>query len=104
MTAADWPSVEAIYLAGIESGDATFEIAPPTWRRFRADKLPAHRFVAVDDTGSVVGWVAAAAVSDRSVYRGVVEHSIYVHPAAAGRGVGRLLLETLIDSTEAAGR
>ena len=42
-------------------------------------------------------------MSSRSVYAGVVEHSVYVHPAARGRGVGRLLLEALIASTEAAG-
>ena len=39
----------------------------------------------------------------RPVYAGVVEHSVYVDPAARGRGVGRALLRALIASTEAAG-
>ena len=51
----------------------------------------------------MLGWVAASAVSDRCAYAGVVEHSVYVHPDARGRGVARLLLEALIASTEAAG-
>jgi phosphinothricin acetyltransferase len=42
-------------------------------------------------------------VSGRRVYAGVVEHSVYVHPADRGRGTGRRLLDTLITSTEAAG-
>lgn len=51
----------------------------------------------------MLGWVACTPVSDRCVYAGVVEHSVYVHPDARGRGVGRLLLHRLIDSTEQAG-
>jgi L-amino acid N-acyltransferase YncA len=47
--------------------------------------------------------VAASAISGRCVYAGVVEHSVYVHPTARGQGAGRRLLDTLIDSTEAAG-
>ena len=43
------------------------------------------------------------AVSGRCVYAGVVEHSVYVHPAARGQGAGRRLLDTLVASTEAAG-
>ncbi len=59
--------------------------------------------MAVDDHGAVLGWVAASPVSARPVYAGVVEESVYVHPDAAGRGVGRLLLQALIASAEAAG-
>lgn len=102
MSAADWPAVEAIYSAGIASGNATFETEPPTWEQFDDSKLREHRLVAVDD-GAVIGWAAVVAVSDRWVYRGVVEHSVYVHPHAAGRGVATALLRVLIGSTEAAG-
>ena len=94
--------VLAIYRAGIETGDATFETEAPTWAAFDAAKLDQHRFVAIED-GEVVGWVAVSPVSERCVYAGVVEHSVYVDPAAWGRGVGRALLEALIASTEAAG-
>jgi L-amino acid N-acyltransferase YncA len=103
MTAEHWSAVERIYAAGIATGHATFEEAPPTWEAFDADKLPEQRLVAVEESDRVVGWVAAAAVSDRCVYAGVVEHSVYVDPAATGRGVGLALLEALADSTERAG-
>ncbi|RDH95592.1 MULTISPECIES: GNAT family N-acetyltransferase [unclassified Curtobacterium] len=102
MTAADWPSVETIYREGIATGNATFEAEPPSWEAFDAGKLPEHRFVAVAGD-EVLGWVAVSPTSTRPVYRGVVEHSVYVAATARGRGVGHLLLDALIASTEAAG-
>jgi phosphinothricin acetyltransferase len=74
----------------------------PSWERWDAAHLGAHRFVAVRD-GSVAGWTACSAVSERCVYEGVVEESVYVAAEARGQGVGRLLLQRLIVSTEAAG-
>jgi L-amino acid N-acyltransferase YncA len=102
MTAADWPAVETIYSAGIATGNATFETATPSWIEFDSTRLPAHRLVCVDDSGTVLGWIAATAVSERCVYRGVVEHSVYVDPDVARAGVGRSLLAAFIASTEAA--
>jgi L-amino acid N-acyltransferase YncA len=102
MTAQHWRPVHEIYAAGIAGGDATFETAPPSWAEFDATHLPEHRFVAIVD-GTVAGWVAVAPVSARRVYAGVVEHSVYVDPAYAGRGIGRALLAAAIESTEAAG-
>ena len=95
--------VLAIYQLGIDEGNATFETSAPTWQAFDSTRLAAHRFVAVDDTGRVLGWVAAVPVSDRCVYTGVVEHSVYVHPGARGQGIGSALLDALIAATEAAG-
>ncbi|WP_271223016.1 GNAT family N-acetyltransferase [Streptosporangium carneum] len=103
MTEEHADQVLAIYRLGIDEGQATFETTAPTWRHFDATKLPDHRHVAVDDIGRVLGWVAACAVCDRCAYAGVVEHSVYVHPDARGRGVGSTLLQALIASTEAAG-
>lgn len=104
MTAGHAAEVLAIYQAGIEEGDATFETAAPTWEAFDAAKLEGHRHVALDpETGRVLGWIAAVAVSSRCVYAGVVEHSVYVHPEARGRGVAAALLCALVASTEAAG-
>ena len=103
MTAADAAAVLAIYQAGMDGGNASFEHTAPTWAAFDASRLPEHRLVAVDDSDLVLGWVAISAVSSRAVYAGVVEHSVYVDPAARGRGVGRALLAALIDSCEQAG-
>ena len=74
----------------------------PDWDSFSAARLAEHRFVALRQA-EVLGWVAASAVSSRCAYAGVVEHSVYVHPGARGKGAGRRLLEALIASTEAAG-
>lgn len=102
MTEEQAEQVLDIYRLGIATGHATFETEPPTWANFTADHLPEHRFVALDGD-QVLGWVACTAVSERCVYVGVVEHSVYVHPDARGRGVGRALLDALIASTEKAG-
>jgi len=103
MTDAHAAAVLSIYQAGIDEGNATFETAAPTWPAFDEAKLPEHRFVALDEHGTVLGWVAASRVSDRCAYAGVVEHSVYVHPGARGRGVASALLKALIESAEAAG-
>jgi phosphinothricin acetyltransferase len=98
----DAAAVIAIYQAGLDAGQASFETTAPEWAAFDAGRLPAHRLVAELD-GRVVGWVAVSPVSARPVYAGVVEHSVYVDPDRRGVGIGRRLLAALIDSTEAAG-
>lgn len=103
LTRKDWPAVRVIYAEGIATGHATFEAEPPTWEAFDASRLPGQRLIALHATGGVLGWAAASPVSARAVYAGVVEHSVYVAPAGHGRGVGRLLLDALIESTESAG-
>ena len=103
MTREHAEAVLKVYAAGIAEGDATFETEAPTWAEFDASRLPGHRFVALDDDGVVLGWVAVTPVSSRQSYAGVVEHSVYVDTRARGRGVGRVLLDRLIASTEAAG-
>jgi L-amino acid N-acyltransferase YncA len=104
LLAADAAAVLAIYQAGLDTGQASFETVAPAWEAFDTARLPGHRHVAVDAaTGEVLGWVAASAVSGRRVYAGVVEHSVYVHPGHRGRGVGAALLGALIRSSEAAG-
>jgi L-amino acid N-acyltransferase YncA/2-polyprenyl-3-methyl-5-hydroxy-6-metoxy-1,4-benzoquinol methylase len=103
MRPADAEQVLAIYQAGLDTGQASFETTAPAWDAFDQSRLPRHRHVAVSITGNVLGWAAATPVSPRPVYRGVVEHSIYVHPDARGRGIGAALLDALTGSTEADG-
>src|SRR5512133_790828 len=87
----DWPAVRAIYQAGIDTGDATFETAVPDWPAWDAAHLAGHRLVA---------WTAVAPVSDRCAYAGVAEDSVYVAPQAQDQGVGRALLAAVVASAE----
>jgi L-amino acid N-acyltransferase YncA/2-polyprenyl-3-methyl-5-hydroxy-6-metoxy-1,4-benzoquinol methylase len=104
MLTADSAEVLAIYQAGLDTGQASFETAAPTWETFDAAKLPLHRYVAADAaTGRLLGWVAVLPVSARRVYEGVVEHSVYVDPACHRGGIGWALLSALIASAEEAG-
>ncbi|HVV74668.1 MAG TPA: GNAT family N-acetyltransferase [Mycobacteriales bacterium] len=103
MTAAHAATVLAIYQAGLDTGNASFETTAPDWATWDANHLPEHRYVALDDRGDVIGWVAASPVSSRCVYAGVIEHSVYVRPDVQGHGVGRALLEQLNRSADTAG-
>jgi L-amino acid N-acyltransferase YncA len=103
LQAGDWPRVAAIYAEGIATGNATFETVPPTWDRWDQSHLPDHRLVARAGDGEVLAWAALAPVSDRCVYAGVAENSIYVAEAARGMGVGRRLLTALLEGSEQAG-
>lgn len=96
-------AVLAIYQAGMDEGQATFETTAPDWAAFRHGHLASHSYVALDPDGTVLGWVSASPVFDRCAYAGVVEHSVYVRSTGRGQGVGRALLDQLIRSTEAAG-
>lgn len=104
MIESDWSQVKNIYQAGIATGHATFETAPPgSWAEFTTGKRLDLSFVAANSSGEVLGWVAASPVSSRAVYAGVVEHSIYIHPNAAGRGVGSGLLAAFLVAADQAG-
>ncbi len=102
MAPADWPAVAAIYREGIEDGDATFEVAVPSWAEWDASHLRGHRLVARADE-EIAGWAALAPVSDRCAYRGVAWDSVYVRRQARGHGIGRLLLERLVHDADAGG-
>ena len=98
----DYSDVARIYREGIETGQATFETAVPDWETWDRKMLPFCRFVGEEDR-AVLGWASLSAVSARAVYAGVCEVSIYVAEAARGRGLGKMLLQTLIDASEARG-
>ncbi len=102
MKTADWTAVQAIYRAGIETGQATFETAVPTWDSWDASHIAHSRLVARGKDG-VIGWAALTPVSSRCVYEGVAEVSVYIAAAARGQGVGKALLAALVVSSEQAG-
>lgn len=99
---ADWDHVRRIYALGIATGNATFETDVPAVEALDQKWLPGQRWViTLDDT--VAGWAALIAVSARDCYRGVVETSIYIDTALAGRGLGRRLLAHQISAPLDAG-
>src|SRR5262245_34025421 len=95
----DWEQVRAIYLEGIATGNATFETSAPAWEQWNASHLTHSRLVARNGT-SILGWAALSGVSDRCVYGGVAEVSVYVGGAHRSKGVGRELLEALVTESE----
>ena len=98
----DYPAVAAIFAEGVATGLATFETRVPSWEEWDAAHLSEHRLVA-EAAGEIVGWVAVVPYSRRSVYDGVGEESVYVAKRARGTGVGRSLLEAVIESARAGG-
>ncbi|PYS48998.1 MAG: N-acetyltransferase [Acidobacteria bacterium] len=99
MNMADWDQVRSIYIEGIRTGQATFETEAPDWERWDASHLPECRLVA-RACETIAGWVALSPISTRSVYRGVVEVSVYVAESFRGLGAGHALLESLIACSE----
>jgi len=99
MTAGDWEQVRSIYLEGVKSGNSTFETDAPSWDQWNEGHLEFARLV-MRDGDQVLGWAALSPVSKRSAYRGVAELTVYVTESARGQGIGRGLLEALIDESE----
>jgi phosphinothricin acetyltransferase len=95
----DCEQVRAIYLAGIATGQATFEQEVPTWEQWDVGHLPECRLVARAGN-QVIGWAALSPVSRRRAYAGVAEVSVYVSPDFRGQGVGKALLKALITESE----
>lgn len=98
LEASDWERVREIYLEGLATGDATFETKAPTQVDWDNGHLPSCRMAAVEMPGNLlVGWAALSPVSVREAYKGVAEVSVYVAASARGKGVGRALLQRLIE-------
>ena len=104
---ADLPAITAIYQQAVREGTATFELEPPDLtemtRRYRTLIDGGYPyFVAILD-GRVAGYAYAGAYRPRPAYRFSAEDSIYLHPDAAGQGLGKQLLAALAAQAEAAG-
>jgi len=106
-TPADIPAITRIYAQAVTHGTASFELEPPDeaemTKRMQAlldGKFP--YFVAEID-GAVAGYAYASLYRTRPAYRFTVENSVYVAPDMHRRGIGKMLLEKLIETCAALG-
>ncbi|UCC74493.1 MAG: N-acetyltransferase [Gemmatimonadota bacterium] len=100
LTPERWEDVRRIHAEGIATGEATFETEPASdWEEWSAGHFEYGRLVALHDD-RVVGWAALTPVSDRCVYAGVAEVSIYIGADSRGMGVGSKLMQRLIEESE----
>jgi len=95
----DWTSVRDIYQQGLATGNANFSSAIPDWEEWDNSHVKSCRLAAIEND-LVLGWAALTAISDRCVYAGVAEVSIYVAKKSRGKGIGKELLKALIDESE----
>ncbi|GII97903.1 phosphinothricin acetyltransferase [Sediminihabitans luteus] len=107
-TGDDLPGVAAVYAHYVAESTATFEEVAPGiefWRERHASTLAQGWpfLVAVDADDVVVGYAYVGWWRPRPAYRFTVETSIYVAADVAGHGLGRRLLEPVLDSAAAAG-
>jgi phosphinothricin acetyltransferase len=86
----------------LATGNATFETEVPEWEKWDNNHLRDCRLVA-RAKGQVVGWIALSPVSNRCVYSGVAEVSLYVKASVRGQGIGKALLRAVIKESEYAG-
>lgn len=106
-TDADLPAITAIYGHHVLHGTGTFETTPPTEADMagrRADVLgKGLPWLVLEDGGQVLGYAYCQWFKPRPAYRYSAEDSIYLHPEAAGRGLGKQLLSALLVQAEAVG-
>ena len=91
--------VQRIYGEGIATGIATFETSIPDWDSWDSAHLNIGRLATMNGD-KMLGWASLSGVTNRCVHQGVAEISIYVAAESRGKGVGKLLLQKLIDVSE----
>lgn len=106
-TGADLEAVAGIYGHYVTGSTATFELTPPDAAAW-ADKLTSQQeagwpFLVAEQDGQVLGYAYVGPWRPRPAYAATVEDTIYLHPAATGRGIGSRLLPELLDQAQQAG-
>ena len=106
-TPADMDAIHAIYSFYVTRSAASFEEEPPVIeemeRRRAATVARGLPYLVAEEQGEVLGYCYAGPWRPRSAYRYTVEDSIYVAPFVARRGIGRVLLEALVERCAALG-
>ncbi len=98
MTDSDTESVLSILNAAILDGNSTSRYVCPSKEEWEGSLLSACRYV-YEENGEVLGFVVLHPFSNRPCYSGVAEISIYTAPHARRRGIGKLLLQKVIDES-----
>ena len=98
----NYDSVNFIYKQGIETNLATFQMDCPTFEEWDKAHFNFCRFGMFDED-RLIGWIALTPVSNRCVYSGLAEVSIYVDNNNKGKGIGHSLLMYLIEQSELKG-
>lgn len=96
----DGAKVIEIFEEGIAGGNATFDQNPPSWDAWDNKFFKICRLVLEDEEENIVGWAALQPISNRDCYKGVAEVSIYLTDKVQGKGLGSMLLQRLILSSE----
>ncbi len=102
----DAEALAAIYNEYVLNSTISFETEPLTAAimRERITRTAAHfPFLVYEEAGNVYGYCYAHDWKARAAYRHTWETTIYLHPTACGRGIGRQLMTKLISDCRAAG-
>ena len=103
----DLPVIAEIYAQAVREGTATFELTSPDLpemtRRFRALVDGGFPYLVAVLDGRVAGYAYASTYRPRPAYRFTVENSVYLEPATHRRGIGKKLLQRLIEDCTARG-
>ncbi|MEF9943349.1 MAG: N-acetyltransferase family protein [Burkholderiaceae bacterium] len=101
VTGSDLAAITAIYSHHVQHGSGSFELEPPSaaemQSRIAAIIAAGYPYWVAVRGNEVLGYAYANHFRTRPAYRFTVEDSIYVAPTAIGQGVGRALLERLIE-------
>jgi len=95
----DWEEIRAIYKEGIETEHSTLETEVPTWENWEKNLIKECRLI-VRNKDEILGWAAITRFSNRKVYSGVGDVSIYIKRSASGKGIGKKLLDALVVESE----